>query len=132
MKDLMEKKAEYEKLLEAQELENAVDEKDEATIKRHKARAGRPAQKDVGSTLTRDSNRRKEGASKRKTEFGAYEKMKICNDIEKQKVSFSKEDELWAHTYEKSIWGYSSKAERYLFQEAAMDQPCEKQQSRCQ
>ena len=97
MKDLMEKKAEYEKLLEAQELENAVDEKDEATIKRHKARAGRPAQKDVGSTLTRDSNRRKEGASKRKTEFGAYEKMKICNDIEKQKVSFSKEDELWAH-----------------------------------
>ena len=66
MKDLMEKKAEYEKLLEAQELENAVDEKDEARIKRHKARAGRPAQKDVGSTLTRDFQQEERGSMQKK------------------------------------------------------------------
>ena len=95
MKDLMKAKEEYEKFLEAQQLENAVDET-EKPIRKTISKGGRP-RTDRSSTLTTNSNRRKEGAAKRKTEFGAYEKMKICEDIEQQRVSFSKEDELWSH-----------------------------------
>ena len=112
MKELMEKKAEYEKLLEAQELENAVDEKNES-IKKHRARAGRPAYTDARYTLNSNSNRRKEGACRRKVEFGAYEKMKICDDIEKQKESFSKEDELWSHV--RKVYGITVQRLKDIF-----------------
>ena len=82
--------------MEAQQLENAVDETDDS-IRKRQTRGGRQPRNDKGSTLTTHS-RRKEGAIKRKIEFGAYEKMKICDEIEQQRVSFSREDEPWAHS----------------------------------
>ena len=96
MKDLMKAKEEYDKFLEAQQLENAVDETDDY-IRKKQSRGGRKKESDIGSTLTRHSNRTKEGAKRRRIEFGAYEKMKVCDDIEQQRQSFSREDELWAH-----------------------------------
>ena len=53
--------------------------------------------------MTRHSNRRKEGAKERRIEFGAYEKMKMCDDIEQQRESFSREDEPWAHMRKPTI-----------------------------
>ena len=76
MKDLMKAKEEYEKWLEAKQLENAEDETDDDYIRKKKSRGGRIKQSDTGCTLTRHSNRRKEGANEQRKERLSLEHMR--------------------------------------------------------
>ena len=56
-----------------------------------KSRAGRPE----GESIQRSSNRVLEGAKKRKLEFGAFEKMRIAEEVHKRKRSHASEIGLW-------------------------------------
>ena len=91
MQALMEEKKKYA------EATNALMSVDEAAskaiqMKLLKSRAGRPE----GKSIQRSSNRALEGAKRRKLEFGAFEKMRIAEEVGKRKQSHASERGLWS------------------------------------